>query len=116
MNKFDAGTHTRIFFTMTLDFDPVGSTVELKVDSTWHAATWLLTPIQTQVRNERTGQMEPRWVQVARTIGYFAGPEVAVPAGATVLTATPTPRHLTHTRVTSGSDVIVADADPVDVA
>lgn len=104
--RFDAGTRTRILAAMTLDFDPTGSTVEIRVDSTWYAATWQGAPVSAG----------GKWTQTARTTGYFAGPEVSVPAGAVVLTATPTPRHLTQTRVTSGSDIIVADSDPVDIA
>ena len=100
--RFDAGTRTRILCDMTLDFDPAGSTVEVKVDAVWYPATWLGAAVAT------TG----KWTQQARTVGYFAGPE-AVAAGATVLTLG---RHLTQTRVTLGADVIVADSDPVDVA
>ena len=103
--RFDAATRTRLIATMTLDFDPTASTVEVKVDGTWYPATWLGAPVLAS----------GKWTQQARTTGYFAGPEVALPAGAVVLTVTPTPRHLTQTRVTSGSDIIVADADPVDV-
>lgn len=116
--KFDAGTRTRLLATMTLDFDPTGSTVEVKVDATWYPATWQGAPVETQVRDERTGQTKDAWTQTARTTGYFAGPEVAAPAGAVVLSATagsPAGRHLTQTRVTSGSDIIVADASPIDV-
>lgn len=101
--KFDAGTRTRLLVTMTLDFDPTGSTVEVKVDDTWHAATWQGTPTNTG----------GKWTQTARTTDYFAGPEVAAPGGAVVLAATP--RHTTQTRVTSGTDVIVADSTPIDV-
>jgi hypothetical protein len=101
--KFDAGTRTRLLVKMELDFDPTGSTVEVKVDSTWYPASWLDTPVQSG----------GTWKQTARTTGYFAGPEVVDPAGATVLTAT---RHLTQTRVTSGTDVIVADSTPLDVS
>lgn len=109
--KFDAGTRTRPLAHMEMTFDPTGSTVELKVDDTWHAAEWQGEPVQRQVRNEQTGDMEPRWFQTARTTDYFAGPE-ATASGATVLTAA---RHLTQTRVTSGTDVIVADSTPLDV-
>lgn len=102
--KFDAGTRTRLLVKMELDFDPTGSTVEVKVDSTWHPATWQDSPVQSG----------GKWTQTARTTDYFAGPEVANPAGATVLGISPA-RHLTQTRVTSGSDVIVADSTPLDV-
>ena len=99
--KFDAGTRTRLLVKMELDFDPTGSTIEVKVDTAWHAATWQGSAVQSG----------SKWTQTARTTGYFAGPE-ATPAGATALTAT---RHLTQTRVTSGADVLVADSDPLDV-
>ena len=99
--RFDAGTRTRLLVKMELDFDPAGSTVAVKVDDTWHAASWQGEPVS------KSG----RWTQTAQTTDYFAGPE-ATAAGATVLSAT---RHLTQTRVTSGSDVIVADSDPIDV-
>lgn len=103
--KFDAGTRTRIIATLMLDFDPTGSTVEVKIGSTWYPATWQGTPVSAA----------GKWTQSARTTGYFAGPEVASPGAAVVLTVTPTPRHLTQTRVTSGTDIIVADSDPVDI-
>lgn len=99
--KFDAGTRTRLLVKMETDFDPTGSTVEVKVDDTWHAAEWQDTAVEAG----------GRWKQTARTTDYFAGPE-ASPSGATVLAAT---RHLTQTRVTSGTDVIVADSSPLDV-
>src|SRR5688572_17090163 len=102
--KFDAGTRTRLLVKMELDFDPTGSEVEVKVDSTWHDAEWQGSPVQSA----------GKWTQTARTTTYFAGPE-ATAAGATVLGLVPTPRHLTQTRVTSGSDVIVADSTPLDV-
>lgn len=101
--KFDAGTRTRIIATMTLDFDPTGSTVDVKVGATWYPATWQGSPVASA----------GKWTQAARTTGYFAGPEVASPDGAVVLAG---PRHLTQTRVTSGTDIIVADSSPVDVA
>lgn len=101
--RFDAGTRTRILAEMTLDFDPTGSTVEVKVDGLWHAATWQGEPVATP----------GKWTQTARTTDYFAGPEVVTPGSAVVLTSA---RHLTQTRVTSGTDVIVSDSSPVDVS
>ncbi len=103
--KYDAGTRTRLLVNMTLDFDPTGSTVEVKVDDTWYPATWQGSPTQDG----------STWKQTARTTGYFAGPEVASPGGAVVLAATPSARHETQTRITSGSDVITADSTPIDV-
>lgn len=100
--KFDAGTRTRLLVAMTLDFDPTGSEVEVKVDDTWHAATWLATPVSAA----------GKWKQTARTDNYFAGPE-ATPNGATQLTAA---RHHTQTRITTGADVIVSDSTPLDVS
>lgn len=99
--KLNPATRTRVLADMTLDIDPTGSTIELKVDGTWHPAEWQGAPVVTA----------GKWKQTARTTGYFAGPD-AVAAGATVLTAG---RHLTKTRVTSGADILVADADPIDV-
>ena len=99
--NFDPGTRTRLLVNMTLDFDPTGSTVEVKVDDTWHAATWQGSAVQKGTS----------WTQTARTTDYFAGPE-ATAAGASVLAVG---RHPTHTRVTSGSDVIVAKSSPIDV-
>lgn len=113
--RFDAGTRTRLTAQMTLDFDPTGSTVEVKVDSEWYPAEWQGSPIESTVRNEDTGQMEQSWAQEARTVGYFAGPEVTDPGSAVVLTATPRKRHPTQTRVTSGTDIITADSDPIDI-
>lgn len=100
--RFDAGTRTRLLVRMELDFDPTGSTVEVKVDDTWHAAAWLDSPVTSG----------GKWTQTARTTAYFAGPE-AVASGATALAAA---RHLTQTRITSGADVIVADSSPLDVS
>lgn len=99
--KFDAGTRTRILATMSLDFDPTGSTVEVKVDSTWYPATWQGTATQSG----------GTWTQIARTTAYFAGPEATLgPANLLALG-----RHVTQTRVTSGTDIITADSDPIDV-
>lgn len=100
--KFAAGTRTRLLVTMTLDFDPTGSTVEVSVDGTWHAASWQGSPTNAG----------GKWTQTARTTDYFAGPDVASPGGATALTLG---RHPTQTRVTSGTDIITADATPIDV-
>ena len=99
--KFDAGTRTRLLAQMTLDFDPTGSTVEVKVGATWYPATWQGSPVAAA----------GKWTQTARTTGYFAGPEADL--GAATLLALG--RHLTQTRVTSGTDVITADAAPIDV-
>lgn len=101
--KFDAGTRTRILANMTLDFDPTGSTVEVSIDGLWHAATWQGSAVQAG----------SQWTQTARTTAYFAGIEVGIPDSAEILT---NGRHLTQTRITSGTDIIVADSDPVDVA
>jgi hypothetical protein len=102
--RFDAGTRTRIIATIELDFDPTGSTVEVAINGTWYPATWQGTPVSSA----------GKWTQAARTTGYFAGPEVAAGsvAGATVLAVGV---HPTQTRVTSGSDIIVADANDIGV-
>lgn len=100
--KFDAGTKTRVIADMTLSIDPDGSTVEIQVDDTWYPATWQGTAVEAG----------GKWTQTAQTDGYFAGPDVAIPGAAVVLD---TRRHLTQTRVTSGSDVLVEDSTPIDV-
>lgn len=102
--RFDAGTRTRILVTMELDFDPTGSTVEVKVDGIWYPATWQGTPVSAS----------GKWTQTARTTGYFAGPEVASGsvAGAVVLTG---PVIATQTRVTLSGDIIVADANNITI-
>lgn len=104
MLKFDADTRTRISDTVTLDFDPTGSTVELKVDSTWYDATWLDTPVECN----------GKWTQVALTDDYFAGPEVENPGDAVVLTSG-VPRHHTRTRVTLEDDIISGNSTTIEV-
>lgn len=99
--RFNAATRTRVLADMTLDIDPAGTTVEVKVDDTWHPAEWQGAPVNAA----------GKWKQTARTTTYFAGPD-ATPAAAVVLTAG---KHSTKTRVTSGSDVLVAEADYIDV-
>ncbi len=104
--KFDNETRTRLIVTVTTDFDPADATLEVGVDGTWHPASWTDPAV---VSNSATGR---KWTRAARTVGYFAGPDVD-PSGATALT---TGRHSTETRVTSGADVIVATSTPIDVA
>lgn len=104
--RFDAGTRTRLTARMTFDFDPADTTVEVKVDGTWYPAEWQGSATQSG----------GKWLREARTVGYFAGPEVASPGAAVVLAATPSRRHPTQTRVTSGTDIITADSDPIDIA
>lgn len=103
MLEFDAGTLTRILDDVVLSFDPTGSTVEIKVDSTWHAAIWLDTPVEC----------DKKWMQTAQTVEYFAGPEVSTPGAAVLLSSAP--RHRTQTRVTKGNDIIVSDASQIQV-
>lgn len=101
--NLDRGTRTRLFVDMELDVDPTGSTVDVAVDGTWYPATWQGTAVQSGTK----------WRQTARTNGYFAGPDVASPNGAVVLTAQ---RHSTKTRVTTGTgDVLAEDSTPIDV-
>jgi hypothetical protein len=109
--KLDNETRTRITVTVTTDFDPADSTVELGVDlndpdpeveNPWLSCTWQAPAV------EASG----KWTRRALTDAYVAGPDVT-PDGATVLTAG---RHLTQTRVTSGGDQIVAASTPIDVA
>lgn len=108
--KFSPDARARFRADMTLDFDPTGSTIEVKVDGSWVAATWLAAPVAHPPSREHPGG---KWTQTARTTGYFAGPAHAAPAGATVLALG---RHLTQTRVVGGGDTIVSDSTPIDVA
>lgn len=100
--KISPATRTQLLANMTTDFDPTGSTIEVAVDGSWYPATWVGAPVQAG----------PKWTQVARTTGYFAGPDVTA-NGAVVLDRR---RHLTSTRVTAGGSVIVNGSTPVDVA
>lgn len=100
--RFDSGTRTRLLVDMTLDFDPTSSNIDVQVDDAWAAATWQGSPVSSG----------GKWTQTARTTEYFAGPDHATPADATVLAKG---RHLTQTRVVSGGDTIVKDSEPVDV-
>lgn len=104
MLKFDAGTTTRIIVAVTLDFDPTGSTVELKVDSTWYDAIWLDTPVEC----------DGVWKQEAQTAKYFAGPEVTT-LGFNTVQLSNVFRHRTQTRVTLGDDIIVADSSTIEI-
>jgi hypothetical protein len=99
--RFDADGRTRLLIPMVLDIDPTGSLVDVQVDSTWHAAEWIGVPV------ERNG----KWQQIARTTGYFAGPD-AVAGGATVLALGP---HRTKTRVSKAGDVLVARSTTIAV-
>lgn len=99
--NFDSETRTRLIVTVVTDFDPADATLEVKVDTTWHAATWTGAAVKSS----------NRWTRVGRTVGYFAGPD-ATPNGATVLVKG---RHATDTRVTAGGDQIVWPSTPVDV-
>ena len=108
--KLNPSTRARLIADVTLDFDPTGSTVEVAVDGTWYPASWQGTAVKRAVFVN--GATVDRWTQTARTTGFFAGP-TATPAGAVVLAATP--RHQTQVRVT-GTDVLVNDSTPIDVA
>jgi hypothetical protein len=94
--KFDAGTRTRIFVDVTLDFDPTGSTIELRVDSAWHAATWQGSAVVG------TGS----WTQTAQTVDYFVGPDVTDQSGATPVALG---IHEQEVRVTKGQDILTRD-------
>lgn len=103
MNLSDEA-RARIIVEVSTDADPTGSTVEVKVDGTWYAAAWLLTPTSSN----------GVYVQRARTTGYFAGPSYPTPGGAVVLALG---RHPVEVRVTWPSADAVADfAGHVDVA
>jgi hypothetical protein len=100
--KLNDETRTRLLVQMTLSQDPTGSTVELKVDSTWYACTWQGSPVQSA----------GGWTQTARTTAFFAGP-LAIASGATVLTLG---RHYTETRVSwPAGDTIADESSPIDV-
>lgn len=102
--KLNDESRTRITVEMQTSLDPTGTTVELKVDSTWFACSWEGSPVLAN----------GVYTQKARTTGYFAGPAHAAPAGATVLTLGD---HATETRVTwSGGDQIVQYAGLIEVA
>lgn len=103
--KFDAGKRTRIYVDLIVGIDPDGSTVELRVDGTWYAATWLATATTTTIEG-RTA-----WLQTALTTGYFAGPD-ATASGATVVTLG---NHPMEARVTSGQDILTVNLDPMTV-
>lgn len=99
--KLNDESRVRVLIPMTLSADPTGSTVELKVDATWHAATWQGTPVAS-------GGV---WKQTARTTGYFAG-TLATASGATVLAAG---RHPCETRVTwPAGDTVAYPAGSID--
>lgn len=109
--KFNRRSHTRILDDLTISFDPTGSTVELGIraaDGTvdWYDAEWLEDPVQVS-------EDPPIWSQTAQTVGYFAGPDSDAPGEAVTLTAG---RHYTHSRVSSGQDVIVGASSAIDVA
>lgn len=100
--KLNDETRTRLLVEMTLSQDPAGSTVELKVDSTWYACAWQGSAVQS----------DGTWTQTARTSAFFAGP-LAVASGATVLALG---RHYTETRVSwPGGDMIAEKSSPIDV-
>ena len=106
--KFDAGTRTRILVDVTAEIDPTDSTVEVRVDDTWHPATWLDEPVESRsAANART-----TWKQTARTDTYFAGPDAAA-GGATVLALG---RYPMEVRVTSGQDILTRDLERLEVS
>lgn len=100
--KMHTGTRTRITIDMVLDFDPTGSTLEYKVDATWHPCTWLGSPVQDGAR----------WKQTAVTDDWFAGPGTDDGDDEVVLSLG---RHFTQTRVTAGGNEITGRSEPVDV-
>lgn len=100
--NFDRASRAQLTLHVRTSFDPTGSEVELAVDGTWYPATWQGVPSRNPAGTE--------WTQSAVTVGYFAGP--AGGGGATTLTPG---RHTTRTRVTTGTQVIVADSSVIDV-
>lgn len=98
--NFDTEARTRLLADMTLDINPTGTTIAIKIDTVWHPAEWLDQPV---VQGNR-------WAQTARTTGTFVGPAAANQASATQLTAG---THTTKTKVVSGTDELVEDANPI---
>lgn len=103
--KMHVATRTRIPVDMTLDFDPTGTTIELKIDDTWHPCTWQGTPTKAGAQ----------WKQTALTNVYFAGPEYDNPPAGTVVLSREPYRHLAQTRVTNATGEITWRTDVVDV-
>lgn len=99
--RFDNGTRTQLLVDTTASIDLTGATAEVEVNGTWFPVEWTAEPVKVGAK----------WTRAGRTTAYFAGPN-ATPTGATVLTLG---RHLTRTRVTKGSDVLVKDSTPIDV-
>lgn len=100
--RFDTDTRTRIYLDVETSIDPGTSTVELKVDDTWHPAAW----------EGAATQSGGTWKRTARTTGYFAGPGVTTPGGATVLTSG---LHRAKTRIVTATETLAEDADPIHV-
>lgn len=105
MVSFDDETRSRLIATLTgMTQTPVGSTVEVKVDSTWYPATWDGSPTQ---------RADGTYSQAAHTTGFFCGPG-ATAAGAVVLALG---RHPTETRVTfAGGDAVVTPSSVLNVS
>lgn len=97
--KLDAGSRTRILVDVSVEIDPEGTDVELRVDDDWYPATWLGDAVHTAA----TSNSREKWTQTARTDGYFAGPD-ADDDGAVVLDSDAS--HPLEVRVTSGSDIL----------
>ena len=109
--RLDTGSRTRIIIDEVADHDLDGTTIELSVDGTWYPATWDAAATSGREWDPDTGQSVMRWRRTARTDAYFAGPAAPVGPGI-VLTAG---RHLTETRLTAGTEVLVANTEPLDV-
>lgn len=91
-------SRTRISAELVLGRDVTGSTPSIALNTTWHAAEWVGSPVQS-VEDGVTV-----WTQVARTTGYFAGPS-ATPNGATVLQLG---RYITEARVSWADGEVIA--------
>lgn len=104
MLDFDADTVARITVTVTLDFNPTGSIIELKVGSVWHDAVWLGTPVECE---------NGEWKQDAQTLEYFAGPDVSALMFGTVQFSES--RYRTKTRVKVGDNLIAWDSTQIQI-
>lgn len=103
--NLDADSRTRIYADITLTYDPTGSTVEIKIDSTWYPASWQASAVYAG----------GKWAQTALTDGYFSGPQAPAAGPDTSSVVLIPGRHHTQVRVTTGDQIIAADSAPIDV-
>lgn len=109
--KFDTETRTRIIVDVTVKgVDPSVSQVAIKVGDEWHAAGWMgpATVVETDAGGDPV-----KWARTARTVGFFAGPELESPGSATVL---PFEETFTKARVVTTDDTLTVDTDLIIVS